>query len=123
MTEHWKQIIFTLFLLSDQMRFWELALITWYFKSCDQGSTNGSASAINLMCLSFFGQHVNASPLPLFQAAPGFLSVGRRADRRTDDIPPAEKTPCEEKVYKKGHTTQNREGENLFVSPPPGQSV
>lgn len=51
-----------------------------------------------------FRRVLNASPLPLFQAAPGFFSVGRRADRRNDDGPPAEKkhTPCEGKVYRKG---------------------
>lgn len=52
-----------------------------------------------------FRRVLNASPLPLFQAAPGFFSVGRRADRRNDDGPPAEKhthTPCEGKVYNKG---------------------
>lgn len=56
------------------------------------------------MCHSFFGKHLNASPLPLFEAAPGFPSVGRRADRRTDDSPPAEKNHHVKKKYIKRDT-------------------
>lgn len=63
-----------------------------------------SLPAINLMCHSFFGKHLNASPLPLFEAAPDFPSVGRRADRQTDDSPPAEKNHHVKKKYIKRDT-------------------
>lgn len=70
------------------------------------------------MSVSFFRQHLKASPLPLSQAAPGFLSVGP-GGWPTDGPTTAhqqkkKKTPCEEKVYNKGHGKQSREGENSF---------
>lgn len=69
---------------------------------------------------------VNATQLPLPQAAPDFsLSVRRRADRRTDDSPPAEKKHHVKTKYIK------RDARNTFVtvrtyslvSPLPGQRV
>lgn len=55
----------------------------------------------------------NASRLPHFQAAPAFFSVGRRADRRTDDGPPAgeKKTHhVKEKYITRGRVESNSSG-------------
>lgn len=60
---------------------------------------------------------MNASSLPLSQAAPASLSVGLEGltDGRTTAHPQQTKTPCEEQVYIKGARKANCEGEKLFI--------
>lgn len=85
----------------------------WWQKLCFT-QTCSNVAVLHIRKISsafyFFLMHLNASQLPLLQAAPDFLSVRRRADRRTDDSPPAEKKHHVKTKYIK------RDTQNAFVT-------